>query len=367
MKFSISKNVFLEYLLKVLPFIERKTTIPILANVLIKAIGSTVTLTGTDLDVSMRETFTSKVKNEGQLTAPIRKLIDCLKALKNVETENVTISSRDNWLHLQCGDLKVKLVGMEPKSFPVLPSFPSGKNITVDAQVLRGLIVRSKYAISNEESRYTLNGGLLLVQPARIALVTTDGHRLAFAEHLGEFSQEKRLLLPKKLIVELKELLEDGQVEVANDETTIFFRTPAWTVTARPLTGNFPNYEAVIPRENGNHITLTQERLKATLVRVSQFADERSRAVKIELLPGKGAKVSASNTEMGSAEELIKSSYDGKPIAIGFNVGYLLDMLSTLSKEAELDLHFRDAMSPGLFLPRGDQFNTKHILMPYRV
>jgi DNA polymerase-3 subunit beta len=265
------------------------------------------------------------------------------------------------------------MVGMAKSNFPSLPVFPTSGAITIPAQVLRGLIARTGFAISNEESRYTLNGALMLLKPESITMVATDGHRLAHCERAGEkfegVSGELKTLVPKKAMDELKSLLDSTDaetVEFAKDESTLFFRIGSRLLTSRQLTGQFPNFEAVLPKDNSKVIALNADELNAAILRVAQFADERSRAVRMRLEKGE-VKLSASSTEAGESEDSLEAPYNGDPLTIGFNAAYLVDFLKAAGT-SEVRLELKDPQSAGQLRPaEGDDYKYRYIVMPMRI
>src|ERR1051325_8661674 len=278
MEITVSKFELLRELTATQGVVERKTTIPILSNYLFEAAGDRLSLTATDLDLSLRTSCNAKVKKEGSCTIPARKLHDYVKLLPDAD---ITIKLLENhWVSIRCGRSNTKMVGMAKSNFPSLPVFPTAGVVSIPAQILRGLIARTGFAISNEESRYTLNGALMLLKPESITMVATDGHRLAHVERSREkfegVSGELKTLVPKKAMDELKVLLDSTDdvetIEFAKDESTLFFRIGPRLLTSRQLTGQFPNYEAVLPKDNSKSINLHGDDLGGAIARVAQFA-----------------------------------------------------------------------------------------------
>ena len=370
MEITVSKFELLRELTATQGVVERKTTIPILSNYLFEAAGDKLSLTATDLDLSLRTSCNAKVKKEGACTIPARKLYDYVKLLPDAD---ITIRLLENhWVSIRCGRSNTKMVGMARSNFPGLPVFPSAGVIKIPAAVLRSMIAKTGFAIASEESRYTLNGALMVLKPESITMVATDGHRLAHVERTGEkfegVSGEMKTLIPKKAMDELKSLL-DSEVETidfAKDESTLFFRVGPRLLTSRQLTGQFPNYEAVLPKDVSKSITLQGEELGAAIARVAQFADERSRAVRLRLEKGE-LKLSASSTETGESEDSIEIAYDGEPMAIGFNAQYLIDFIKATGS-CEVKLELKDAQSAGQLRPaEGEDYKYRYIVMPMRI
>jgi len=374
MEITVSKFELLRELTATQGVVERKTTIPILSNYLLEAAGDKLSLTATDLDLSLRTSCNAKVKKEGACTIPARKLYDYVKLLPDAD---ITIRLLENhWVSIRCGRSNTKMVGMAKSNFPGLPVFPSAGVIKIPAGVLRSMIAKTGFAIASEESRYTLNGALMVLKPESITMVATDGHRLAHVERAGEkfegVSGEMKTLIPKKAMDELKSLLDSqGEnnvetIDFAKDESTLFFRVGPRLLTSRQLTGQFPNYEAVLPKDISKSIALHGEELGAAIARVAQFADERSRAVRLRLEKGE-LKISASSTETGESEDSIEVAYDGEPMAIGFNAQYLMDFIKATGS-CDVKLELKDAQSAGQLRPaEGEDYKYRYIVMPMRI
>jgi DNA polymerase-3 subunit beta len=372
MEITVSKFELLRELSATQGVVERKTTIPILSNYLFEAGGDRLSLTATDLDLSLRTSCNAKVKKEGSCTIPARKLHDYVKLLPDAD---ITIKLLENhWVSIRCGRSNTKMVGMARSNFPSLPVFPTAGVVKIPAQVLRGMIARTGFAIANEESRYTLNGALMVLKPESITMVATDGHRLAHVERNGEkfdgVSGELKTLVPKKAMDELKSLVDAADdvetIEFAKDESTLFFRIGPRLLTSRQLTGQFPNYEAVLPKDNSKSIALHGEDLGAAIARVAQFADERSRAVRLKLEKGE-LKLSASSTETGESEDSIETDYNGESLTIGFNAQYITDFLKATGS-GDVRLELKDAQSAGQLRPaEGEDYKYRYIVMPMRI
>jgi DNA polymerase-3 subunit beta len=371
MEITISKFELLRELTATQGVVERKTTIPILSNYLFEAAGDRLSLTATDLDLSLRTSCGAKVKKEGSCTIPARKLHDYVKLLPDAD---ITIKLLENhWVSIRCGRSNTKMVGMAKSNFPALPVFPTAGVVNIPSKVLRSLIAKTSFAIANEESRYTLNGALMVLKPESITMVATDGHRLAHIERAGEkfdgISGEMKTLVPKKAMDELKSLLDSTEtdaIEFAKDESTLYFRIGPRLLTSRQLTGQFPNFEAVLPKETPKSITIPASELSSAIQRVAQFADERSRAVRIRLEKGE-LKLSASSTETGESEDSIETNYDGESLTIGFNAQYILDFLKA-SGSGDVKLELKDAQSAGQLRPAdSEDYKYRYIVMPMRI
>src|SRR5258708_6061102 len=335
MEFSVTKSALLNELSTTQGVVERKTTIPILSNLLVEAKGSQLTITATDLELSIRTSCECKIKKEGAGTIPAKKLLELVRLLPEGDIKVKLLEN--HWVEIVSDKKKYKLVGMAKENFPALPVMPHTL-VKIPAPILENLIGKTKFAISMEESRYTLNGGLLILKPDTVAMVATDGHRLALAEtdqNLAGLNSEVKVLIPKKAMDEVEKLSSaagsDAQMEFAKDESHLFFQAGHRLLTSRLLTGQFPNYEAVLPRDNNKSIVLERAELTDAVRRVSQLADQRSHAAKLSVTKECG-EISASSHEYGEAKETIEKDYKGDAISIGFNSSYVLDFLSAAAE-----------------------------------
>ncbi len=371
MEISVSKAELLKELTATQGVVERKTTIPILSNFLFEAAGDRLSITATDLDLSLRTSCAAKVKKEGACTIPARKLYDYVKLLGEGD---ISIKLLENhWVNIRQGRSNTKMVGMARSNFPSLPAFPTSGVVQIPARALHTEIAKTIFAISNEESRYTLNGALLVLKPESMTMVATDGHRLAYIENTNakfeSVSGELRTLVPKKAMGELNTLLNDfdgESIEFAKDESTLFFRLGGRLLTSRQLTGQFPNYEAVLPRDNNKIVTVRCDDIATAIQRVAQFADERSGAIKLRLDKG-GITVSSSSSETGESEDQIETSYQADPLVIGFNSQYLLEFLRA-ANAGDVRLEFKDPQSAGQLRPDdSNDYKYRYIVMPMRI
>ena len=373
MEITVSRADLLRELTAPQSVVERKTTIPILSNFLIEAADDRLTITATDLDQSIKTSCPAKVKKPGACTIPARKLYEYIKLLGDGD---MSIKLMDNhWVQIRSGRSNTKMVGMARANFPQVPAFPEVGLTKIPSASLKNMIGKTIFAISNEESRYTLNGALLILKAESLAMVATDGHRLAHVEKSGEtltnISGEKRTLIPRKALSELQSLLansEEESIDFADDDHTLFFRIGHRTLTSRKLTGQFPNYEAVLPRDNNKFIVVRSEDLMASIQRVAQFADERSGAVKMRLEQNE-LKISSSSTDSGESEDTIETPYNFDSIVVGFNSSYLIDFLKAVGSAGEVRLEFKDAQSAGQVRPEDpdDEYRYRYIIMPMRI
>jgi DNA polymerase-3 subunit beta len=379
MEISVSRSELLRELTATQSVVERKTTIPILSNFLLEAsVGEDgepgkLTITATDLDQSIKTSCKAKVKKAGSCTIPARKLYDYIKLLSDGD---ISIKLMDNhWVQIRSGRSNTKMVGMARANFPQVAEFPAVGLTKIPVAALKSMVSKTIFAISNEESRYTLNGALLILKAESLAMVATDGHRLAHIEKSGEtltnINGEKKTLIPRKALAELQSLLsntEEEALDYTDDEHTLFFKVGHRTLTSRKLTGQFPNYEAVLPRDNTKFAVVRSEDLMASIQRVAQFADERSGAIKMRL-ENNEMKISSSSSESGESEDTIETPYTFDPLVVGFNSSYLIDFLKATGTTGEVRLEFKDAQSAGQMRPEdpADEFKYRYIIMPMRI
>ena len=370
MEFSVKKFDLQTELDLTQGVVERKTTIPILSNLLFEASGSRLTITATDLELSIRTSCEAKVKKDGAGTLPAKKLLDLVRLLPEGEIRFKLLEN--HWVQVVSDRKTYKLVGMSRDNFPAIPEVPH-LLVKIPAGIISSLIAKTSFAISMEESRYTLNGGLLLLKPDAIVMVATDGHRLALAETDHKFeglSNETRVLIPKKAMAEVQRLAfeagDDALIEFSRDDSHLFFRVGERLLISRMLTGQFPNYEAVLPRENKKTVVLERSELNDAVRRVAQLADQRSHTVRLAVAQ-EGIEISASSPEYGEAKEIIEKEYKGEPLQIGFNAQYVLDFLGAAA-EGPIVLELKDEQSAGQMRPLADEtYRYRYVIMPMRI
>lgn len=372
MEITLSRQDLLRELSAVQSVVERKNTIPILSNILFEADANhSLTITATDLDQAMRTACPAKVKTPGTVAIPARKLYDYVKLLGNGD---VTLKLLDNnWIQIRSGRSHTKMVSMAATNFPKFATLPAAM-LKLPAASIRSILGKITFAISNEESRHTLNGALLIVKAESICLVSTDGHRLSHIDinaPIHGFSGEKRLLIPRKALLEVQNLLNssesDTPLEFSDDESTLFFRFAGRVLTSRKLTGTFPNYEAVLPRENTKVAVVRTRELTSAIMRVGQFTDDRSQSLKLKLDKNE-LTISGSSSEVGESEETLDTTYAHDPISICFNAGYVRDFLKAVGDTETVKLIFKDAQTAGEMIP-GEalpDIKYRHIIMPMR-
>jgi len=371
MEFSVSKAHFLKELNLTQGVVEKKTTIPILSNLLMEAEGSNLRISATDLDLGVRCGCPANVKEEGAGTVPAKRFLEIVRSLPEAEIRLKVLEN--HWVQVTCGRASFKLVGMAKDNFPVLPVVPK-ELVSLPGSVCTTMMQRTIFAISGEESRYTLNGALLLLKPDSVTMVATDGHRLALIEQdvqVEGLKNELRVLIPKKAMGELLRMLSEGEegvvVQLSKDEGHLFFSLGERVLISRMLTGQFPNYEAVLPRENNRVVELNTDSIARAIHRVALLADERSRAVRIQLDKDR-LEIFSSSGEYGEAQETLDAAYQGEPLQIGFNYQYLLDFLNVVGDSAKVRLELKDEQTAGQLRPAEQgTYRYRYVVMPMRI
>jgi DNA polymerase-3 subunit beta len=375
MEFSISKSDLVRELGLTQGVVEKKTTIPILSNILLETDGDQVWLTATDLELGIRCSCPARIKKEGSGTIPARRLLDYVRLLPDAD---VQVKLGDNqWTSFVCGRSRTRIAGMSRESFPELPEMPEVL-AEIPLSVLSQMIASTIFSISAEESRFTLNGALLILKETGLVMVSTDGHRLAMIEKrlpLPGLTGSYRALLPRKAMSEIQKLASDDSsktIQFAGNDNHLFFRIDKRLLLSRKLSGNFPDYERVLPKEHAYFVVLQRDELKAAIERVAQFADERSKAIRLRL-GNSEMKVHSSISDTGESEESIPVDYNGDEFEIGFNAQYLVDFLRSVT-QTEVEFHFKDANSAGELRPRAVSADPgsaetvyRYVVMPMRI
>jgi DNA polymerase III subunit beta len=372
MEFTVSKSELVRELGLSQGVVEKKTTIPILSNVLVEAEGDRIVMTATDLELGIRCSCPARVTKPGAGTIPARRLLDYVRLLPDADLQ-VKVGE-NQWASLVCGRSRTRIAGMSRESFPELPEMPEVL-AEIPVTLLATMIQKTIFAISAEESRFTLNGAQLLVRPEGLVMVATDGHRLSLVEeniNLSLDGSTYKALLPRKAMQEILKLAgeaqDDARIRFAGDDNHLFFELGERMLLSRKLTGNFPDYERVLPKEQPLSVTLARAEFRSAIERVAQFADERSRAIKVQLLPGE-IKILANLSDTGESEESIPVEYGGPQIEIGFNAQYLLEFLRAVTVDS-VQFRFRDGQSAGEMRPvvGDDSIETyRYVIMPMRI
>jgi DNA polymerase-3 subunit beta len=370
MNFIVSKQSLQRELSFVQGVVEKKNTIPVLSNILIESLGeNAIRITGTDLDVTIRCDTEAEIKTAGAICVQARKLFEIVRLLPDAP---IMFTKEDNdWVTVKCDRAKYKLVGVAKDAFPEVPSTKSAPT-KISAAVLKTLIDRTIFAITQEESRYTLSGAKFILDEAGAKMVTTDGHRLAYVERKRTaedgVSDSIDTLIPRKTLAELTKLTadHDGEISLGMDENNIYFEVGSRLLISRMLYGQFPNYEMVMPKNNDKAVQFDSALLNLAIKRVALMADDRSHAIRFHLEPNQLV-ITSQNAEEGEAAETVPSDYNGENTDIGFNAQYLQDFLNVIG-EGNVAFEFKDGNSQAQLRPaEGGEYDYKYVVMPMRL
>jgi DNA polymerase-3 subunit beta len=369
MEFSIKRNALQKELAFVQGIVERKNTIPVLANILIESAGeNAIRISGTDLDVTIRcDTDADEITKAGSICVSARKLFDIARLLPDA---TVTFRKEENdWVVVECDRSRFRVPGISKDSFPELPNFKSTP-LKLPAALLKQLIDRTIFATTQEEGRYRLSGAKLILDQTGVKMITTDGHRLAYvsSDLSAPPAEDIDVMIPRKTLAELTKLTADfdGEIGLGADENHVYFQVGARLIVSRLLSGQFPNWEMVMPKNIDQSSTFDTLALNQAIRRVALMADDRSHSVRFHF--GKEQLlISSQNAEEGEARETVASDYAGEDTAIGFNAQYLQDFLNVVGSEKVI-FEFKDGNSQAQLKPVSDEKQDyRYVVMPMRL
>lgn len=369
MEFKIQREPLLEGLFLAQSATEHKTTMPILANVLVGAKGKTITFTATDLQVGIISRQQADVVSEGSLLIPAKNFFDIAKELQGGIVK--VKAQSNNWVEITCGQSRFKIMGAAPDDFPNLP-VSEGNEFNFDAKAFSEMVNKVSYAMSNDETRHSLNG-VFLEQTSRgnkpcLRMVATDGHRLSYSEQLipDTFNLPKGVILPKKAVWEISKVLKDveGEFKIQIGEKTVSISAKNANFICRLVDGQFPPYLQVIPKECSRVVSIDRQQFMHSLRCVMLVASDKSKGVKFAISPG-NLDISSSNPDVGEAKEELTCVYKGETFEIGFNASYFLDILNVLEDE-KVVLELKNDMSPCVIRSEFDK-GFLSVVMPMRI
>jgi DNA polymerase III subunit beta len=382
MELVVRKSDLLRELQLFQGIVERKNTIPILANVLLEANGEEVRLLATDLEVGLRSKCAASISKSGSLTLPAKKLYEIIKALPETD---VRIEQDKNGVKVAADRFDSRMQTLPREDFPTLPEASGTFSATLPRDVIKQMVSKTQFAITGEDTRYFLNGALFILKPDSMSLVATDGHRLALVtvprpstssgrpervegRESVKAAEEERVILPRKTLLELARLLAegDGDIRYERGENHLFFDIGGRLLISRMIDGQFPAFERVIPKSNDKHVEFDRDRLTSAVRRVALLSNERSRAVKFQIDKGK-VEIASSSPEFGEAKEILPVEYTGAAVTICFNAQYVVDFLGAVETDS-VGLDFKDEMSQAVMSPVGaDGYSYTYVIMPMRV
>jgi DNA polymerase-3 subunit beta len=367
MKFTIGKPDFIKVLQRIQGIVEKRNTMPILANVLLDASKGKVTIMATDLEVFIRDAAQAGVSEEGSVTVNARKVFEIAKELPGDQIDVST--GKDDKLTLKAGKARFNIMGLPAKEFPSFPEPDEGALQPIDGETMRNMIEKTSFAVSTDETRYNINGFLLEREDGRIKMVATDGHRLALVVSEGDNiakGQKEGVLLPRKGVMEMKKVLDEkeGGFFLGISQKNAVMKRDNTVITVRLLEGEFPDYRRVIPKDNDKKVSAKREDLLASLKRVSILSTDKIKGVKFGFSDSRLV-LSSSSPEIGEATEEVDINYSEDEIEIAFNARYFIDVLEAL-KDEEVSINLKDSLSPGIIRPAGGEDYT-YIIMPMRL
>jgi DNA polymerase-3 subunit beta len=370
MEFTIAREELLQGLYLTQGIVERRTTIPILANVLVESTGEGISIAATDQEVGVRRTCDAKVTRKGALTAGARKLYEIVRECP--EGAIVIRSLENNWIEVVAGKSQFKIVGLDPKEFPAMPSATQERDqqtISVPSAMLREMIERTGFAVSTDETRLNLSG-IFVERPekGKLRMVATDGHRLSMITRVVEGGTAAAgVIIPRKGVAEISKVIESGDepVTIALQGGVAHATRGRVELSMRLVEGEFPDYNQVVPQKSERHMLVGVAPLLAALRRVSIVSSERTRGVKLQLDTGK-LEISSINPDVGEASEEVAVDYDAPGFSIGFNAKYMIDALAVLSPAAQADVGFNDEVSPAVIRCEGEA-DFLYVVMPMRL
>jgi DNA polymerase-3 subunit beta len=355
--------------------VEKRSTIPILSNVLLRATDGRLQIAATDLDVTILSSCAASITTPGGVTIEAKRLFDVVRSLPDTDVH--IAMQENNSILVESGTAKFRLLGLPAEDYPTLPTVTAQETYTIPLTELKTMVSKVIFAITHEETRFQLNGALLKVQPTKMEMVATDGHRMAlinFPQGTGggrKKGSDLTILIPRKALYEIQRLeaAEDGNVSFGTSENHLFFEAGERRLLARMIDVNFPNYMEVISRDNDRHVMVDRERLLSTIKRISLVANERTRAIRFDFAPGK-LTVSSTNPELGDARETVPIDYAGNPFFVGLNAAYVADFLSAIdTPSVSLDLKDENSQCIGRPSTASEDlpYEYLYVVMPMRL
>jgi DNA polymerase III subunit beta len=368
MEFVTSKENLLKELEVMQGVVEKKSTIPILSNIVIDAQKDRLELRATDLEVGLRSSCEAKVARPGSVALSARRLFDIVRYLPDADVR--VKLDEGSWTQITCQKARFRIVGLSREDFPAMPEFDFDKGISIDRSLFLDMISKVLFAITSDETRYQINGTLMILSKKNLTMVATDGHRLAYvAGRLEKAGSDDRIevIIPRKALQELSRIGE-GETEIVfgQKDNHVFFKVGKVIMSSTIVPGKFPDFEKVIPEGNDKLIKMESAAFSEVVRRVALLASERSRAVKIALAKG-SIEISSNNPEVGEAAESLDVEYAGAPLEVGFNAKYLLEFLQAMGPGSFI-LALKDEATQGLLRPVGQEGKDyRYVVMPMRI
>ena len=370
MDFVTSKASLLNELQALQGIVEKRSTIPILSNVLLAAEKDRLELVATDLEVGIRSSCDAKVARPGSITVSAKRLLDIVRYLPEADVRLRLEEAKETWVVITCQKARFRIVGLPPTDFPRMPEFDAGKAIPIERALLLDMIGKVIFAITTDESRYQINGTLMILNKRHLTMVATDGHRLSYVSgrlEKGAAEAKIEIIVPRKAFQELARIGEgEDEVLFGHKDNHLFFKVGRRLMTSTIVPGKFPDYEKVMPEGNDKLLKFEAVAFSDVVRRVSLLSNERSRAVKFALGDG-SVEISSSNPEVGEATEALDVEYNGAPLEVGFNGRYLLDFLQAMGP-GQVIFALKDDQTQGLLRPVGlEGRDYRYVVMPMKI
>ncbi len=371
MKLKIKKDELLKGLQRIQGVVEKKNTMPILSNMLLKADSSGVEIVATDLEIGLRGRYVAEVEKPGAVAVSAKKMYEIVRELP---ADDIQIKVEDNnSVKIKSGHSQFKLVGLPKDEYPALPDVAEEGMIVIEGDTLRDMIKKTLYSVGENDARYVLNGLFVHMTQTKgglnIRMVGTDGHRLSMIDRVIDAKhKEESIIIPKKAMIELRRLLEEdtpkAELRLGLSKNHALFMRDGLVMVSKLIDGNYPNYLQVVPAKSTKKVQVSKDEFSHAVKRVSILSKEKTNAVKLQLEKDLLI-LSTNNPEVGEASEELTVDYKGEGIAIGFNSRYLMDVLSAMDRQT-IALELSDALSPCLITEEGDE-HYKCVVMPMRV
>lgn len=366
MKFEISRNEILSALQAAIGVVERRQTLPVLSNFLLDAREGRLVVTGTDLELELVSHSQATVKSPGRATVPARKLFDICRGLP--EGAQISMESAGERMQLKSGRSRYTLSTLKAEDFPSLGEIAGAQTLRLQRTELRTLLEQTQFAMAHQDVRYYLNGLLLHVQPKRLRVVATDGHRLAMSEleRVTGIKEELQVIIPRKTVLELMRLLDPSEelVELRVGAGQLQVDLDVIRLTSKLIDGRFPDYERVIPEGHDRQLLAAREDVRQALTRSAILSNEKFRGVRLKLEDNR-LQLQTHNPEHEEAEEELEVNFSGSALEIGFNVNYLLDALGAMRSE-QFTMELKGADASGLLYEAGGG-SARYVIMPMRL
>jgi DNA polymerase III subunit beta len=368
MKIEIQKKDLLNLISRTQNIVEKRNAMPVLVNVLLEASGQTLKVYATDLEVSLTDSVSVQVKEPGKVAVNAKNLFEITKELFDGPAQ--LVKKENNWLEIKQGRFNSKIVGVSPEEYPVFPTYNSEQFSKIDANEFKHMIDKTIYSVSNDETRYHLNGVYFESQDKNsITMVATDGHRLSLIKKNFSglaFNEKVGVIIPKKGLFEIKKLIENStdDVFVAVEGSQFILKSGSCVLMIRLIEGKYPNYQQFIPQRLNHKIIISREHILSSLKRVSLFANQKSKAITMSFFPGR-LEITSNNPELGDAKEELEIDYKGPDLKIGFNSRYIEDVLKNIDQD-KVEFELNDHMSPGVLKAFGKD-NYVNVVMPMKI